>query len=112
MEIDVSWVVGTVGSNAAAIAYIVYTLHSHRSDIKELFNKVNDTMTKTEIAEMVRLCNEPIKEVLDETKVSIKVMSENVNVMAVTVAIMNERIQIRRDADDRNFGRRAQDEVG
>lgn len=103
MDIPLSMVIGaaaTVAGNIAAIGYLTKGLWAHRLDIKELYNKVNETMTKSEIIAMVQLCNEPIKATLDETKIALTALSKTTVNLSEGVARLDERSKILKEIKD------------
>lgn len=71
----------------------------HREDIKELYTKSDNTMSKREIAELVKQFVEPMKEGLKETKDTMSSINTTVGKMSETVARMDERMLARRSED-------------
>ena len=103
MEVPIGVILGaaaTLATNVAGIVWLTRWLTAHRKDIKELFTKVDTMMTKAEIVEMVILCNEPIKENMQETKTTLMHVTDSVNAMAISLARMDERMKIKKELED------------
>ena len=74
---------------------------NHRQNIRDLYKRTNDMMSKQEIVELVRQVNEPMKEDIHTTNQTLKILSENVVNMTVTIARMDERMKNRIDTGSR-----------
>jgi hypothetical protein len=98
MEMIIGAIVGGVGA-VTSIGWLIKVTVSHRVDIKELFGMNAMTMTKTEIAELVKLVHDPIKEDVNETKETIREVATNVNNMSVMIGRMDERMKTRRGGE-------------
>ena len=77
------------------IAKAVKRSDNHRDNIRHLYTRTNDMMTKKEIAELVAAINAPLSSDINETKETMKIIAENVVNMTIAVARMDERMKTR-----------------
>ena len=68
-------------------------LDAHSKRIANIYERMDKTMEKAEITELVMQCTKVIKEDNQETKETVRIMSDNVVQMTVSFARLDERFK-------------------
>ncbi len=90
---SVAAAVTLVVGNVVGLKWVRSDLEKNRVKIDDLSTKLDKTMTKAEISEMVKQCVDPIKSTLADSKTSMDNLNANVLNMTVAVARMDERMK-------------------